>query len=233
MTNSPTVLGHTFSNGELLEQALTHRSAGRRNNERLEFLGDALLNLIVAEYVYEQYPRASEGEMTRLRAALVNGSALADLAREEALGDSLVLGPGELKTGGFRRESILADTLEALIAAIYLDAGWETCRSQVRRLFGSRVLDAERRVAKDPKTSLQELLQANALTLPVYEAISTHGDDHEKTFNVACSIGSLDLRSQGSGSSRRAAEQAAAEAILEDVRACIAKKRRKPGAECA
>jgi ribonuclease-3 len=229
MTNSRTLLGHAFSNGELLEQALTHRSAGRRNNERLEFLGDALLNLIVAEYVYEAYPRASEGEMTRLRAALVNGSALADLAREEVLGDRLVLGPGELKTGGFRRESILADTLEALIAAIYLDAGWEACRTLVRRLFGSRVLDAESRLAKDPKTSLQELLQANALALPVYEPIATHGDDHEKTFEVACSIASLDLRSLGSGSSRRAAEQAAAEAILESVRACIA-GRRKPGA---
>jgi len=225
MTNSRTVLGHVFTDGQLPEKALTHRSAGRRNNERLEFLGDALLNLIVAEYVFEQYPRASEGEMTRLRAALVNGSALADLAREAALGDSLVLGPGELKTGGFRRESILADTFEALIAAIYLDAGWQACRDVVRRLFGSRVLGAEGRVAKDSKTSLQELLQANALALPVYEPISTHGDDHDKTFEVACAIAALGLRSSGSGSSRRAAEQAAAEAILDDARACIARQK--------
>lgn len=219
------MLGHAFTDGELLEQALTHRSAGRRNNERLEFLGDALLNLFVAEFVFEQYPRASEGDMTRMRAALVNGSALADLAREGALGDCLVLGPGELKTGGFRRESILADTFEALIAAVYLDAGWTTCRDLVRRLFSSRVLDAEGRVAKDSKTALQELLQANALALPVYEPISTQGDDHEKVFEVACAIDSLGLRSLGSGNSRRAAEQTAAEAILGDARACIAKRK--------
>src|SRR5690606_35783329 len=126
-----TALGHPFSDATLLEQALTHRSAGRCNNERLEFLGDALLNLIVAEFVFEQYPRASEGEMTRARASLVNGAALAELAREARIGEHLVLGPGELKTGGFRRDSILADTFEALVAAVYLDAGWEACRTLV------------------------------------------------------------------------------------------------------
>lgn len=227
MTSRTTALGHSFSDASLLEQALTHRSAGRRNNERLEFLGDALLNLIVAEFVYEQYPRASEGEMTRLRAALVNGSALAELAREEELGESLVLGPGELKTGGYRRESILADTFEALIAAVYLDSDWPTCRALVRRLFGSRVLDAEGRVAKDPKTTLQELLQANALALPAYDLVATQGDDHEKVFEVLCCIEALGLRMQGRGGSRRAAEQSAAEAILGEARAALAERRNK------
>ncbi|MEO8012116.1 MAG: ribonuclease III, partial [Dokdonella sp.] len=190
-------LGHAFSDLPLLEQALTHRSFGRRNNERLEFLGDALLNMLVAEFVYEQHPRASEGEMTRLRASLVCGSALAELARGEEIGDELLLGPGELKTGGFRRESILADTFEALIAAIYLDAGWETCRSTVRGLFESRVVGTQALVAKDAKTSLQELLQANALALPCYDLVSCIGDDHAKVFEVACSIEALDLREVG------------------------------------
>ena len=226
MTNRSTALGHAFSDRMLLEQALTHRSAGRHNNERLEFLGDALLNVIVAEFVYEQYPKASEGDMTRLRAALVNGTALAELAREEDLGESLVLGPGELKTGGFRRESILSDTFEALIAAIYLDAGWESCRGVVRRLFASRVIDAEGKVAKDAKTSLQELLQAYALDLPTYALISTHGDDHEKVFEVACAIDSLGLLAHGRGTSRRAAEQAAAEGILGDTRASISARKK-------
>jgi ribonuclease-3 len=230
MTNSPRALGHSFADARLLEQALTHRSAGRRNNERLEFLGDALLNLIVAEHVFDAYPAAAEGEMTRLRAALVNGTALAELAREETLGDLLVLGAGELKTGGFRRESILADTFEALIAAVYLDAGWNACRALVRRLFANRIEEAHSRLVKDPKTTLQELLQANAMTLPAYDLVSTHGDDHEKTFEVACSIGTLALRSEGRGSSRRAAEQMAAEAILGEVRSRIeaGRKKRKP-----
>lgn len=227
MTTRRSSLGHEFSDPQLLEQALTHRSAGRRNNERLEFLGDALLNLIVAEFVYEQYPKAAEGDMTRLRAALVNGAALAELAREAELGDVLVLGAGELKTGGFRRESILADTFEALVAAIYLDAGWEVCRTVVRRLFASRVMEAEGKVAKDPKTSLQELLQANSLALPVYELVATLGDDHEKIFEVSCIVDALQLHAPGKGSSRRAAEQAAAESLLDDARTALATRRNK------
>lgn len=223
------VLGHAFSDDSLLDQALTHRSAGRRNNERLEFLGDALLNLIVAEYIYEQHPRASEGDMTRARASLVNGSALAELAREAQIGDSLVLGPGELKTGGFRRDSILADTFEALIAAVYLDAGWETCRSLVRRLYATRVTLADGKSSKDSKTLLQELLQAASLPLPVYELIETRGDDHDKVFEVLCRVEVLGLVGSGSGSSRRAAEQSAAETVLEETRASIIarKKARK------
>lgn len=212
----------------MLEQALTHRSAARRNNERLEFLGDALVNLIVAEFVYEQYPRASEGEMTRLRASLVSGSALAELARAEEVGDALVLGPGELKSGGFRRESILADTFEALIAAIYLDAGWDACRALVRRLFAERVAAAEGKVDKDAKTTLQEVLQAKGHALPAYELVASSGDDHAKTFEVACDVAAFGLRAIGHGSSRRAAEQAAAESVLGLWREAVAAGARKP-----
>ena len=227
MASETIALGHSFSDALLLEQALTHRSAGRRNNERLEFLGDALLNLIVAEHIFERFPKASEGEMTRLRAALVNGSALAELAREEDVGDILKLGPGELKTGGFRRDSILADSFEALIAAIYLDAGWDNCRKHVRRLFASRLETADFKTSKDPKTTLQELLQANALALPAYDLVSTRGDDHDKEFEVECAISALKLSATGRGSSRRAAEQAAAENILAGTRALVAASTRK------
>jgi ribonuclease-3 len=219
------VLGHLFADTALRDQALTHRSAGRRNNERLEFLGDGLVNLIIAEFIYEQYPRASEGEMTRLRASLVNGVALAELARAEELGELLVLGPGELKSGGYRRESILADTFEALIAAIYLDAGWDVCRTTVRRLFASRVVAAAGKVAKDSKTALQELLQAKGIALPTYELVSSVGEDHAKVFEVACTIEALGLRATGTGSSRRAAEQVSADAILVEARAAIAARK--------
>lgn len=227
MTSDSIALGHRFSDSLLLEQALTHRSAGRRNNERLEFLGDALLNLIIAEHIYERFPKASEGEMTRLRAALVNGSALAEIARQEDIGDILRLGPGELKTGGFRRDSILADSFEALIAAIYLDGGWDTCRRHVRDLFSSRLETANVGISKDAKTTLQEMLQANALALPAYELVNTIGDDHDKEFEVSCTVLALDLRELGRGSSRRAAEQAAADAILSAVRSAIAAGTRK------
>ncbi len=221
-----TALGHAFADVQLLEQALTHRSAGRRNNERLEFLGDALVNLIVAEFVYEQHPRASEGEMTRLRASLVSGSALAELARSEEIGDALLLGPGELKSGGFRRESILADTFEALVAAIYLDAGWEACRDTVRRLFAARIISSEALVAKDAKTTLQEALQAKGIALPTYELIASSGEDHAKVFEVACAVEALGLRALGTGLSRRAAEQAAAERVLGEIGEALERHRR-------
>ena len=211
-TDASRALGHAFSTPALLAQALTHRSAGQHNNERLEFLGDALVNLIVAELIYEQHPRADEGEMTRLRAALVNGTALAAIARDAELGDRLHLGPGELKSGGFRRDSILADAFEAVIAAIYLDAGWSSCRDIVRGLFEGR--SAAGGTAKDAKTRLQETLQARALPLPAYELVASRGDEHAKTFDVECRIESLGIRTSGSGSTRRGAEQAAAEQAL-------------------
>ena len=211
--NASSALGHAFADPTLLAQALTHRSAGQRNNERLEFLGDALVNLFVAELIFEQHPRADEGEMTRLRAALVNGSALAAIARDVEIGDVLNLGPGELKSGGFRRDSILADAFEAVIAAIYLDAGWEACRAIVRGLFAERSASGTG-VPKDFKTRLQERLQALALPLPVYELIASHGNDHAKTFEVECRVDALGIRASGSGSTRRGAEQAAAEQTL-------------------
>jgi ribonuclease-3 len=209
-----TILGHRFADSQLLERALTHRSAGQANNERLEFLGDALVNLFVAELVYEQHPRADEGEMTRLRAALVNGAALAEIARAEEIGDRLLLGPGELKSGGFRRDSILADAFEALIAAIYADAGWVICRDVVRRLFTERVVNGAR-TPKDAKTRLQEWLQGRNLPLPVYALVGTTGEEHARVFDVTCRVDSFDISADGSGSSRRAAEQIAAERVLD------------------
>jgi ribonuclease-3 len=215
VANSP-LLGHAFSDPALLDRALTHRSAGHANNERLEFLGDALVNLFVAELVYELHPRADEGAMTRLRAALVNGPALAGIARAAEIGDRLHLGPGELKSGGFRRDSILADTFEALVAAIYLDAGWMVCRDAVRRLFGERVA-AGAGTPKDAKTRLQEFLQARNLALPVYELVGSSGEEHARIFDVACRVDELCAVATGSASSRRAAEQIAAEIVLADV----------------
>jgi len=217
-TDASAALGHTFANPALLAQALTHRSAGVQNNERLEFLGDALINLIVAELIFEQLPRADEGEMTRLRASLVNGSALASIARDEQVGDLLRLGPGELKSGGFRRDSILADAFEAVVAAIYLDAGWSVCRTLVRRLFADRSA-ASTGAPKDAKTRLQEYLQAQALPLPVYDLVASRGDEHAKTFDVECRIDVLGIRTTGSGSTRRGAEQTAAEVALAAVEA--------------
>jgi ribonuclease III len=207
-------LAYRFRDPSFAELALTHRSVGRPNNERLEFLGDALLGAVVAEMLFEAHPHASEGELSRLRAQLVNGQALAVIARELELGDRLKLGPGELKSGGFRRDSILADAFEAMIAAVYLDGGFEACRDAVRQLFGERIA-ALPRSSKDAKTRLQEHLQAGGWPLPRYELIASHGDDHAKSFDVRCLIAEpLPLDAEASGSSRRAAEQDAAECVL-------------------
>jgi ribonuclease-3 len=207
-------IAYTFHDPALAALALTHRSMGQPNNERLEFLGDALLGAIVAEMLFEAHPRASEGELSRLRAQLVNGQALAVLARELALGDGLKLGPGELKSGGYRRDSILADAFEATVAAVYLDGGFEACRNTVRALFAQRVADLPKS-SKDAKTRLQEWLQARGLPLPVYELAGSHGNDHAKVFEVDCSIAEpVPLHARCSGHSRRAAEQDAAETLL-------------------
>lgn len=205
---------HSFRNPTLANLALTHRSVGKPNNERMEFLGDALLGAIVAELLFEVHPNASEGELSRLRAQLVNGEALAVIARELELGDVLKLGPGELKSGGFRRDSILADAFEALIAAVYMDDGFDACRQVVRRLFTPRVAELKRS-SKDAKTRLQEWLQGRGLPLPVYELTDSYGEDHAKTFDVSCCIDEPEpIRVEGRGGSRRAAEQDAAEAVL-------------------
>lgn len=205
---------HRFRDPGLAALALTHRSAGKPNNERLEFLGDALLGVMVAELLYEAHPHASEGELSRLRSQLVNGQALAVIARELELGDRLKLGPGELKSGGFRRDSILADAFEAMLAAVYLDDGYDACRQVVRRLFTARVAELKRS-SKDAKTRLQEWLQGKGLPLPVYELTDSYGEDHAKIFDVTCSIEQPQaIRTEGRGGSRRSAEQDAAEAVL-------------------
>ncbi len=206
-------LDYAFRDPQLATLALTHRSVGRPNNERLEFLGDALLNMLVAELLFELHPRADEGELSRLRAQLVNGIALADVARALEIGGGLRLGSGELKSGGFRRDSILADAFEALLAAVYLDGGFDACRDVVRGLFTARAA-ALPRPEKDPKTRLQELLQARGQPLPRYELSAAHGEEHARVFAVTCVIEAPPARFAGSGSSRRAAEQDAAQMAL-------------------
>lgn len=209
-------LGHEFSDPQLLTTALTHRSAGQRNNERLEFLGDSIVNHIIAEALYRRFPAAREGEMSRMRASLVKGDTLAELARELDVGDSLLLGPGERKSGGYRRSSILADTLEALAGAILLDAGIEKCRSCVLRWFDSRLEQlAPGATDKDAKTLLQEYLQGRGNPLPEYELVAIGGDDHDQLFSVACRLSKPQLVAEGAGRSRRKAEQAAAMSALQ------------------
>lgn len=218
-------LSYRFRDPSLAQLALTHRSIGKPNNERLEFLGDALLGAVIAELLYEVHPKASEGELSRLRAQLVNGQALAVLARELALGDDLKLGTGELKSGGFRRDSILADAFEALIAAVYLDGGFDACRNVLRELFGERVA-ALRRSSKDAKTRLQETLQAGGWPLPQYDLLASHGEDHAKTFDIRCAITEpLPISAETHGDSRRAAEQDAAEIVLAEL---LEKQRKAP-----
>lgn len=209
-------LGYECGNTALLEAALTHRSAGGVNNERLEFLGDAVLNCVVAGLVFREFANASEGDLSRFRASLVNGETLATIAAEIALGDQLRLGSGELKSGGFRRKSILADTLEALFGAIYLDGGFAAATAVIERVMLGR-LDKLPSAAelKDPKTRLQELLQARGLPLPNYAVESIAGEAHNQMFHVSCSVDALELKATASGPSRRRAEQAAALLLLD------------------
>ncbi len=208
-------LRHAFRDASLLETALTHRSAGRSNYERLEFVGDAVLNFVIAELLYRECPESDEGELSRRRAALVSGSTLAEVAAQLGLGTQLRLGGGELKSGGFRRSSILADALEALLGAVYLDGGIDAARSVIETLFGDRLgrLPAASDL-KDPKTRLQEHLQARGLPLPAYAVEELGGEPHAQSFVASCEVSSLGLRALGEGSSRRRAEQAAAERLL-------------------
>lgn len=208
-------LGYKFRDPRLLRQALTHRSHGAIHNERLEFLGDGVLNLAVAVLLFERLDEASEGALSRLRANLVNQLTLATLAGEVGVGSHIRLGEGELKSGGASRPSILADTLEALLGAIYLDGGFEAALEVVRRLVGPRIAAADTRdVGKDPKTRLQELLQGRRLGLPKYQQLAAHGQAHAQTFEVECRVEALALRCTGEGSSRRRAEQDAAQRML-------------------
>ena len=210
--------GHAFITPALLAQALTHRSAGSLNNERLEFLGDALVNQFIAEALYAHWPKADEGALTRGRAELVRESALAGIARTLDLGAHLVLGPGEMKTGGHRRDSILADAFEAVVGAIYLDAGFEACRAVVLPWFETALAALPvGRPEKDAKTRLQEWLQGRQRPLPLYELVLESGDDHAKQFVARCTTLDPPLTADGEGTSRRNAEQAAAAALLEKL----------------
>jgi len=205
-------LGHDFQSVSLLETALTHRSAGAKNNERMEFLGDAILSFIIATQLFRQYPSADEGELSRLRANLVNENVLAEMAIEFNVGDYLRLGSGELKSGGARRKSILADALEALIGAVYLDANISICEQVLLKWFASRLQDPEAiENLKDPKSLLQEYLQAKKYSLPEYHLISTTGDAHSQHFHVSCEVSGVKHRTEGVGSTRRGAEQMAAQ----------------------
>ena len=208
-------LDYEFQNVQLLEQALTHRSAAGTNNERLEYLGDAVLGFIIANAIFRKFPQATEGELTRLRSSLVKGETLAELGRELNLGNFIKLGPGEMKSGGWRRDSILANTLEAIIGAVYLDADMEVCQRCVISLYRQLLSEASPdRLDKDPKTSLQELLQSRRLELPVYQVLSENGDAHERLFTIGCTIKAQGISVQAEGHSKRVAEQIAAEKAL-------------------
>jgi ribonuclease-3 len=211
-------LGYQFRDSQLLTLALTHRSAAGQNNERLEFLGDSIVNHIIAEDLYRRFPRSREGEMSRMRASLVKGDTLAEVAREHQLGEYLLLGRGERKSGGHRRSSILADALEAVIGAILLDSDVEQCRRCVLQWFRSR-LDglASGAADKDAKTRLQEYLQGRNKPLPDYELLGVEGDDHNQHFLVSCRLRSPGLVVRGQGTSRRKAEQDAASSALQEL----------------
>ena len=205
------LLGYRFSDPHLLRQALTHRSYGTPHNERLEFLGDGVLNFVIASLLYERFPVLPEGDLSRLRAHLVNQETLSQLARTLDLGQYLLLGEGELKSGGFRRPSILADTFEAILGAIYLDGGFDAAAGVVRRIHEPLLAELDpKSLGKDPKTLLQEYLQGRRLSLPLYNVVSVSGEAHEQHFQVECVILELSIRAEGEGSSRRSAEQNAA-----------------------
>jgi ribonuclease-3 len=211
-------IDYRFGDSALLERALTHRSHGPRHYERLEFLGDSLLSMVIAEQLFEQKPHAAEGDLSRLRSRLVRDVTLARLATELGLGDYLRLGPGELKSGGFLRESILADAVEAIIGAIYLDGGFVEARRVIRELFAQRLADLpDADSLKDPKTRLQELLQGRGHELPEYDVISETGADHAKRFEVECRAGALVEPVRAEAGSRRKAEQAAARLMHEHL----------------
>ena len=209
-------IGYEFNDTQLLEQALTHRSAAKNHNERLEFLGDAILGLVIADTLYCQFPDVPEGKLTRMRSTLVKGDTLAELAREAEMGDLLKLGQGELKSGGHRRSSILADAVEAVLGAIYLESGLAGTQAVILRLWQSRIARLDPHAhPKDSKTRLQEFLQSRKQPLPTYDVTTVSGKDHDQTFEVLCHVELLEKPVKGKGSSRRKAEQEAARQTLE------------------
>lgn len=214
------VLDYHFSNRNLLVQALTHRSHGAGHNERLEFLGDSVLNFVVASLLFDRFPRTDEGNLSRMRASLVRQATLADIAARLCLADYLKLGEGEMKSGGFRRPSILSDALEAVFGAVYMDGGFEAAYRVIAAQYENLLTDVDPiSQGKDAKTLLQERLQAMRLDLPLYTVVATHGAAHNQLFEVACEVPRLEIRVQAAGSSRRAAEQAAAQLALEQLAA--------------
>lgn len=211
-------LGHTFNQPLLLRQALIHRSHGGINNERLEFLGDSVLNCAVAALLYQRFPQLPEGDLSRMRSHLVREASLSELAMALELGSHLLLGEGELRSGGAKRPSVLADAMEAVIGATYLDAGFAAAEQLVTRLYENRLTGLDpKMLGKDSKTLLQECLQGRQIALPQYTVLATAGEAHCQTFRVECTIPALSLRTQGEGSSRRAAEQLAAQAAYEKI----------------
>ena len=211
-------LDYTFNDESLLIEALTHRSAASVNNERLEFLGDGILNFVIASWLFQCYPNMQEGDLSRLRASLVNKDSLASIARDLDIGDYIELGSGELKSGGRRRESILADAVEAVFGAVYVDRGFDTCRELVLRLYADKLENIpDVQTLKDPKTRLQELLQSHRYPLPAYSVLEVSGKAHNQVFKVECSIENLDCVTTAQGKSRRKAEQAAAQLAIEEL----------------
>ena len=213
------IIHYRFNNESLLETALIHRSFSKNhNNERLEFLGDSVLGVVISTHLYNRLENASEGELSRIRASLVKEEALAMVARDINLGEYIRLGSGELKSGGFRRASILSDAMEALFGAIYLDGGFEQCEKTILFLYQEYLVTLPSPVdLKDPKTTLQELLQSRKIDLPVYEVVKTEGKSHNQTFIVDCRVDSLNITTQGKGTSRKKAEQMAASLVLKKV----------------
>ncbi len=211
-------LGLQFKRPELFKMALTHRSMGAKNNERLEFLGDSVLGFVIAQALFEKFPASEEGILSRLRASLVNQTSLAELARQHNIGDYLILGAGELKSGGFRRDSILSDAMEAIMGAILLDQGVAACQQFILGLFKEKLaaLDVGN-WNKDPKTRLQEMMQARQKSLPVYELVNQAGAAHQQTFTVKCTVPVHHETTEASGASRKKAEQAAAEKMLQKL----------------
>ncbi len=211
-------LGYTFTDEALLVEALSHRSSGSKNYERLEYLGDSLLNFTIATEIFHYRPADDEGSLSRLRASLVRQSTLADIARELKLGDFILLGVGELRSGGFKRDSILSDVVESLIGAVFIDSGYEAARTLVLRLYGNRVEQLPAAAdLKDPKTRLQELLQAQSLERPEYSVVEATGKSHDMRFTVLCEHKQLKVSVRSVATSRRKAEQAAASKMLDKI----------------
>ena len=218
-------LEYSFNDIELLNEALTHRSYAAKNNERLEFLGDGILNFVIAHELFKQYPDVQEGDLSRLRANLVNKESLAVIAKQLALGDVIRLGSGELKSGGFRRPSILADAVESIFGAVYCDGGFESCRELIVRLYANRLSSpTDLQSLKDPKTQLQELLQSRRFALPDYQVTHVTGQAHAQIFHVRCNIKPMNIDVSGEGKSRRKAEQVAAEKAIAKVKASFGSK---------